>query len=165
MLHNFLNAEETKKCITYVVQPEYAAISPELSLSLSIGLSIEKKNRKIPEPRTAFVSVWAELWPHALGSGHKKQFSGTQRSGSGSGSGCGCGCGVEAEVEATAAITITCFVINYSLRNAGDRPKTTTVTVTQGSRKRQAGRQEARLDHVLLLLQRILLLEKRVHLI
>jgi len=67
-----------------------------------------------PEPLLCL----GELWPHALGSGHKKQFSGTHK---------------EREAEA-AAITITCFVINYSLRNAGDRPKTTTVTVTQGSR-------------------------------
>jgi len=105
----------TKKCITYVVQPENAGIASRLSLSLSLSLgSSNPKPDGEPEPLLCL----GELWPHALGSGHKKQFSGTHK---------------EREAEA-AAITITCFVINYSLRNAGDRPKTTTVTVTQGSR-------------------------------
>lgn len=67
-----------------------------------------------------------ELWPHASGSGHKKQFSvgaHTKKNEA-----------TAAAAVAVAAITITCFLINYSLRNAGDRPKTTTVTVTQWSR-------------------------------
>lgn len=110
------------------------------------------KNPKKPGPTTEnrenrFVSVWVNcgLMPWARGTRNNFQAH------------------KEAEA-AAAAITITCFVINYSLRNAGDRPKTTTVTVTQGSRL--AGWQEARLDHVLLLLllpglQRILLLEKK----
>lgn len=61
-------------------------------------------------------AIASQKW--AAGAGTKKQFS---RDGS-------------------AAITITCFVINYSLRNAGDRPKTTTITVTQSVSQTEAGR-------------------------
>lgn len=56
--------------------------------------------------------------------GHKKQFS----------------------ERAAAAITITCFVINYSLRSAGDRRKTTAATTTMRTKNshsesvREAGR-------------------------